>query len=90
MATHHNPDTHPAPFDPMCGRTPAEIGYVFYRTDENGAPLLKWDGTPYYNDDADYVWQEEGTLNTSNGHFLCDECYIKAGQPSSPSGWVCP
>lgn len=33
----------------------------------------------------DYVWKEEGTLNRENGHFLCTECYVKAGMPSSPS-----
>jgi hypothetical protein len=38
----------------------------------------------------DYVMKEEGTLNFENGHFLCDECYIKAGMPSSPTGWVAP
>lgn len=37
-----------------------------------------------------YVIHEEGTLNTSNGHFLCTDCYIKAGQPANPHGWVCP
>lgn len=38
----------------------------------------------------DYVLENEGTLNTTNGHFLCDECYIKNGSPSSPRGWTCP
>lgn len=38
----------------------------------------------------DYVKNEEGTYNRSNGHFLCDDCYIKIGCPSSPTGWVCP
>lgn len=38
----------------------------------------------------DYVWQNEGTLNRANGHFLCNECYIRAGMPSSPGGWVAP
>lgn len=36
------------------------------------------------------AWAEEGTLNTENGHFLCNACYIAAGMPSSPSGWRCP
>lgn len=39
---------------------------------------------------ANYVRIEEGTYNPVNGHFLCDDCYIKAGQPSSPNGWKCP
>ena len=38
----------------------------------------------------DYVWSEEGTLNFDTGLFLCDGCYIAAGQPSAPGGWVVP
>ena len=38
----------------------------------------------------EYVWREEGTLNPDNGHFLCDRCYIMAGMPSSPDGWIAP
>lgn len=38
----------------------------------------------------EYVRAEEGTYNRSNGHFLCTDCYVKAGMPSSPRGWVCP
>lgn len=37
-----------------------------------------------------FVRAEEGTYNRDNGHFLCTDCYIKAGQPSSPRGWVAP
>jgi hypothetical protein len=38
----------------------------------------------------DYVRQEEGTFNPINGHFMCIDCYIKAGMPSSLEGWVAP
>lgn len=38
----------------------------------------------------DYVRAEEGTYNRANGHFLCTPCYISAGMPSSPTGWVAP
>jgi hypothetical protein len=38
----------------------------------------------------EYVRSEEGTFNVKNGHFLCTDCYVKAGMPSSPSGWVAP
>jgi hypothetical protein len=44
----------------------------------------------HHKDREDFVRKEEGTFNQENGHFLCDPCYIKAGQPSSSSGWVCP
>lgn len=40
----------------------------------------------------DYVKSEEGTYNPANGHFLCTDCYIKAGMPSlhHPYRWICP
>lgn len=66
------------PFDPMCQRHPDEIDvYKSYAREEGITP-------------DEYVVREEGTLNRLNMHFLCDECYIKAGMPSSPQGWVCP
>lgn len=39
-----------------------------------------------------YVREEEGTYNHANGHFLCTDCYIKAGMPSLryPAKWVAP
>ena len=37
-----------------------------------------------------YVKEEEGTYNKRNGHFLCTDCYIDAGMPSSPTGWIAP
>lgn len=40
-----------------------------------------------------YVREEEGTYNATNGHFLCTDCYIKAGMPSNPypeKNWVAP
>lgn len=38
----------------------------------------------------DYVWEEEGTLNRNTGKFLCTHCYIQAGMPTAPGGWVVP
>lgn len=38
----------------------------------------------------EYCKQEEGTFNHENGHFLCTQCYIEAGMPEHPQGWVCP
>lgn len=32
----------------------------------------------------------DGTYNPENGHFLCMECYIEKGMPSSRYGWTCP
>lgn len=40
-----------------------------------------------------YVREEEGTYNPQNGHFLCTDCYIKAGMPSNhypQKGWIAP
>lgn len=39
---------------------------------------------------TEYVLDGEGTLNLTNGHFLCDGCYVRNGMPSSDRGWVCP
>lgn len=68
----------PKLFDPSCKRTPDQISeYVEFAEMEGVTP-------------EEYVWAEEGTLNTENGHFLCTDCYMKAGMPSSPTGWRCP
>jgi hypothetical protein len=68
----------PEPFDPSCNRKPSEIDeYVDMASEESMTP-------------DEYVQREEGTYNRENGHFLCTECYIKHGMPSSPGGWVCP
>ncbi len=34
-----------------------------------------------------YILVNEGTLDRATGAFLCDECYIAVGMPSSPTGW---
>jgi hypothetical protein len=62
-----------------CGKTPSELPeYVDAARVEGMSPEL-------------YVWEEEGTLNRENGHFACDSCYIKMGQPSRRDGrWVAP
>lgn len=40
----------------------------------------------------DYVKTEEGTYNETNGHFLCTDCYIRAGMPALPypQKWIAP
>lgn len=65
-------------FDPKCKKTPSQIQeYIDIAKVENTTP-------------DQYVWEEEGTLNRENGHFLCTSCYIAVGQPSSSRGWICP
>ena len=61
-----------------CGKRPYEIEEYIMAGRET-------DLTP-----TEYVQMEEGTLNHENGHFLCTDCWIKAGMPSSPTGWVAP
>ena len=66
-----------------CRRQPAEISsYTMMLEDP--------DAIEEYGTVEEYVWREEGTLNRQTGRFLCDECYIKAGMPSSPMGWTVP
>jgi hypothetical protein len=39
----------------------------------------------------EYVRNNEGTYNPVTRRFLCDACYIRAGQPSySNRAWKCP
>lgn len=69
------------PAEPMCmgcAKVPEELlEYVICGEAEDQTP-------------TEYVIENEGTYNPRNGHFLCDSCYIKNGQPSSSRGWVCP
>ena len=43
-----------------------------------------------YSTPEEFVRDQEGTFNAVNGHFLCTDCYIAVGMPSSPQGWVAP
>lgn len=61
-----------------CNKSPADLKEYIDMGDEEGMSA------------EEYCWSEEGTLNRSNGHFLCTGCYCAAGMPSSPRGWVCP
>ncbi len=68
-----------------CGKNPLELEeYRFLLMDNSDSP------PPTDEEVLNIAWAEEGTLNTSNGHFLCNRCYIEAGQPSSRTGWRCP
>lgn len=61
-----------------CNKHPGELDeYVEAAHEENLTP-------------DQFVVLEEGTYNKTNGHFLCTDCYVAAGMPSSPKGWVAP
>lgn len=60
-----------------CNKTPSELSCYTYMLEDGETA-------------DEFVWENEGTLNRENGHFLCDDCYIKAGMPSSPTGWRAP
>lgn len=61
-----------------CNRTPDEIAIYVEMAEEEGITA------------DEYVRRNEGTYNRANGHFACDPCYIRMGQPSSPTGWKAP
>lgn len=75
------------PKDPVCngcGKRPYEIeAYRWACMEDEDTPVSDGQVTAY-------VIFEEGTYNPTNGHFLCDPCYITAGMPSSPTGWKAP
>jgi hypothetical protein len=74
-----------------CNKTPDELD-EFITEAANATAFLadeeNYDGTVITP--TEFVLQNEGTLNPANGHFLCTQCYIAAGMPSSPTGWVAP
>jgi len=69
-------------FEPMCsgcGKKPNQLQEYIDAGLQNRC-------TPDY-----YVVTDEGTYNRENGHFLCTECYLKAGCPTKPGGqWKAP
>jgi hypothetical protein len=73
-----NEKTLPQPICIGCNKKPAELDEYVECADDEGC-------TP-----DEYVRSEEGTFNRENGHFLCTDCYIKAGMPASPTGWIAP
>lgn len=64
------------PFDPLCKKEPSELNYAGFKT---------LDQT-----DDEYVMAEEGTYDPASGFFLCDDCYLRSGQPSGsyPNRWT--
>lgn len=71
-------EPEPQPFDPYCNRKPNEIEECIAHAEAEGL-------TP-----DEYVRKEEGTYNRANGHFACDDCYIKLGMPTREHGWKAP
>ena len=80
----------PQPYDPMCDRLAENIEYLDTFWASSKEELEATDPLEYPVKRAEYIRREEGTYNKENGHFLCDECYIRAGMPTSPNGWKCP
>lgn len=70
------------PSDPIC------VGCAL-RPEELDCYTSIWDPADY-DSVTEYVINEEGTYNASNGHFLCDACYIINGQPATRTGWRAP
>lgn len=71
------------PYDPMCERFARDMAELDMWTERKPRVPKKLARIAY-------IVEEEGTYNPENGHFLCDDCYINAGQPSSINGWRCP
>ena len=78
----------PKPTCIRCFRTPDNIDEYIEAAKPEPSVILS--APPPYASPDDYVRKEEGTYNPENGHFLCTSCYIDAGMPSRPGGWVAP
>jgi hypothetical protein len=68
--------------DPVCGRTAEQFSAYDIHID------LEPGQEPTAQQRRDAVWEEEGTLDPRSGQFLCDDCYLRHGMPSSPRGWT--
>lgn len=78
------------PFDPYCGRWAADMtDYDPFLCDspEEWAQFKELSQLEKGNLREEFVRTHEGTYNSSNGHFACDDCYIHMGCPTTPSGW---
>jgi hypothetical protein len=62
------------PFDPYCNRFASQIPEMVAEAE-------------YQEMTPAELARDDGTFNTHNGHFAGNECYIKLGMPSSPTGW---
>jgi len=65
----------------VCGKLASELEEYTQVAKEEGIEV------------ADYVAREEGTFNSSNGHFACTDCYLfKLGSPvgGSRRRWIAP
>lgn len=80
----------PVPYDPMCNTFARDMRKIDSYLGPNTAKAAALEPGGIAKFREDYIRDEEGTYNPANGHFLCDSCYIAAGQPSSRKGWVCP
>jgi len=78
------------PYDPMCGRFARDMPEL-----DNAWPMSEEELNRVPEDErgdlrAYFIITNDGTFNPDNGHFLCMGCYIQAGMPVAPHGWVCP
>jgi hypothetical protein len=81
-----------------CGKEPHELTeyQVMAREEINETSVSSLDAFDDMAQDEinrlidEWAWFNEGTMNWENGHYNCTECYMKAGMPSSPTGWKAP
>lgn len=60
-----------------CKKSPDKISeYIEFAKIENCTP-------------QEFVLQNEGTLNSITGQFLCTKCYLKKGEPLGITGAEC-
>lgn len=72
-----------------CAGTPATLTEYVEQSEYENATAAENGEDPTMTPEQ-WCWENEGTLNRRNGHFLCTACYIAAGEPTSPSGWTAP
>lgn len=73
-------DGLPKPICTGCGRHPIDIPGMA----EAAAEYFSVYPARRRNSVDDYT-RADGTYNSKNGHFLCDNCYVAARWPANPS-----
>jgi hypothetical protein len=81
----------PIPYDPSCKRYARDIAtFDFFIPQDPSSVPAEPTPTPTAEQREAYIRENESTYNPENGHFLCDECHVKAGMPAASEEWKCP
>ena len=68
--------------DEVCGRLAADMTYLDHFWAESKEEVNAVEEDERQRRRIEYIRKGDGTYNPGNGHFYCDQCFIKLGMPS--------